>query len=70
MRKYDFGLREDLSKHNEAPIIAALKQVEAGLMAEDVDRNCGLSKHTIYLWRANFGVTDASEGSESETSPL
>lgn len=33
------------SKHSEAQIIAALKQVEAGRTAEDVVRECSVSKH-------------------------
>jgi hypothetical protein len=36
------------SKHTEAQIIAALKQVEAGRGVEDVGREYGVSKHTIY----------------------
>jgi len=43
------------SKHTEAPIIAALKQVEAGRTMEDVGRECGVSKHTIYAWKAKYG---------------
>jgi putative transposase len=39
-----------VSKHTEAQIIAALRQVEAGRRAEDVGRECGVSKHTIYAW--------------------
>ena len=34
------------SKHPEAQIIAALKQVEAGCVTDDVARECGVSKHT------------------------
>lgn len=49
------------SKHSEAQIIAALKQVEAGCTADDVARECGVSKHTIYAWKAKFGGMDASE---------
>jgi putative transposase len=40
------------SKHSEAQIITALKQVEAGRTADDLDRECGVSKHTIYAWTA------------------
>jgi putative transposase len=50
-----------MSKHSEAQIIAALKQVEAGRTAEDVARECGVSKHTIYAWKAKFGGMEASE---------
>ena len=35
------------SKHTEAQIIAALKQMEAGRKAEDVAREVGVSKHTL-----------------------
>ena len=40
------------SRHTEAQIITALKQVEAGRTAEDVAREQGVSKHTIYAWKA------------------
>ena len=49
------------SKHTEAQIIAALKQVEAGRTVDDVAREQGVSKHTIYAWKAKFGGMDASE---------
>ena len=49
------------SKHSEAQIIAALRQVEAGRTAEDVARECGVPKHTIYAWKAKFGGMDATE---------
>jgi putative transposase len=39
------------SKQMEAQMIAALKQVEAGRKVEDVAREVGVSKHTIYAWR-------------------
>jgi putative transposase len=49
------------SRHSEAQIIAALKQVGAGRTADGVTRECGVSKHTIYAWKAKFGGMDASE---------
>ena len=49
------------SRHTEAQIIAALKQVEAGRTVDDVARECGVSKHTIYAWKAKFRGMDASE---------
>jgi putative transposase len=49
------------SKHTEAQIIGALKQVEAGRAAEDVARECGVSKHTIYAWKAKYGGLEVSE---------
>ena len=42
------------SKHTEGQIIAALKQVEAGRTTDDVARECGVSKHTIYAWKAKY----------------
>ena len=38
------------SNHTEAQMIGALKQLEAGRKAEDVAREVGVSKHTIYAW--------------------
>jgi putative transposase len=43
------------SKHCEAQMIAALKQVAAGRATEDVARECGVSKHTIYAWKVKYG---------------
>jgi putative transposase len=53
-----------VSKHTEAQIIAALKQVEAGRRVEDVGREYGVSKHTIYTWKAKYGGMDVSEAQE------
>lgn len=49
------------SKHSETEMIAALKQVEAGGKAEDVAREVGVSKHTIYAWKAKYGGMNVSE---------
>ena len=51
-------------KHTEAQIIAALKEVEAGRTTEDVAREYGVSKHTIYAWRSKYGGMDVSEAQE------
>jgi putative transposase len=51
-------------KHSEAQIIAALKQVEAGRKTEEVARELGVSKHTIYGWKAKYGGLDVSEAQE------
>ena len=48
-------------KHTEAQIIGALKQVEAGRTTEDVAREQGVSKHTIYAWRSKYGGREVSE---------
>src|SRR6202040_3201782 len=52
------------TRHTEAEIIAVLKQVEAGRKAEDVAREAGVSKHTIYAWKAKYGGMDVSEAEE------
>jgi putative transposase len=48
-------------KDTEAQIIAALKQVEAGRTAEEVARENGVSKHTIYAWKAKYGGLEVNE---------
>jgi putative transposase len=50
--------------HSEAEIIGALKQLEAGRKADDVGRELGVSKHTIYAWKAKYGGLDVSEAQE------
>ena len=52
------------SRHTEAQMIGALKQLEAGRKAEDVAREVGVSKHTIYAWKAKYGGMDVSEAQE------
>lgn len=49
-------------KHTETQIIAALKQVEVGRKAEDVAREVGVSKHTIWARKAKYGGIDVSCG--------
>ena len=51
-------------KHTEAQIIGALKQVEGGRTTEDVARELGVSKHTIYAWKSKYGEMDVSEAQE------
>jgi putative transposase len=55
-----------VSKHTEAQIIAALKQVEAGRKVEDVAREVGVSKHTIYAWKAKYGGMEVSQAQEAK----
>ena len=54
------------SKHTEAPMIGALKQLEEGRKAGDVTREVGVSKHTIYAWKAKYGGMDVSEAQEAK----
>ncbi len=49
------------SKHTEAAIIAALKQVEAGRKVEDLAREVGVSRHTLYAWKAKYGGLEVNE---------
>jgi putative transposase len=51
-------------KHTEAQMIEALKQVEGGRSVEEVGRHYGVSKHTIYGWKAKYGGMDVSEAQE------
>jgi putative transposase len=53
------------SKHSEAQIVGAVKQVEAGRKAEDVAREVGVSKHTLYAWKAKYGGMEVSEAQEA-----
>ena len=52
------------SRHTEAQMVGAIKQVEAGRKAEDVAREAGVSKHTIYAWKAKYGGMEVSEAQE------
>ena len=49
------------SRHTEGEMIAALKQMEAGRKAEEVAREVGVSKHTLYAWKAKYGGLEVSE---------
>jgi putative transposase len=51
-------------EHIKAQIVAALKRVEAGRATEDVSRELGVSKHTIYAWTSKYGGMDVSEAQE------
>ncbi len=52
------------SRHTEAQIITALKQVEAGRTVDNVARVQGVSKHTIYGWKVKYGGMEVSEVEE------
>jgi putative transposase len=51
-------------KYSEAEMIGALKQLEAGRTAADVGRELGVSKHTIYAWKAKYGGLEVSQAQE------
>jgi len=48
-------------KYSEVEMIGALKQMEAGRTAADVGRELGVSKHTVYAWKAKCGGMSVSE---------
>jgi putative transposase len=52
--------------HREAQIIGVLKPLEAGRKAEDVAWEAGVSKHTIYAWKAKYGGMDVSQAQEAK----
>jgi putative transposase len=54
------------SRHSEAQMIGALKQLEAGRKAEDVAREVGVSKHTIDAWKAKYDGMDVSQAQEAK----
>ncbi len=52
------------SQHTEAQIIGAIKQVEAGRKVEEVAREVGVSKHTLYAWKQKYGGLEVAEAQE------
>jgi len=42
-------------KCSEVEMIGALKQMEAGRSAAEVGRELGVSKRTVYAWKAKYG---------------
>ena len=45
-------------------IIAVLKQLEAGRTTAELAREVGVSKHTIYSWKAQFGGMEVNDAEE------
>lgn len=48
-------------KFSEGEIIAALKRSDAGMTYEQIGREMGVSKHTIYAWKSKYGGMKVSE---------
>ena len=46
-------------KHTETQILAVVRELEAGRLAAEVAREQGVSKHTVYAWRAKYRSVDA-----------
>ena len=51
-------------RFTEEQIIGVVKQLEAGRTAIEVGREMGVSKHTIYGWKAKFGGMEVNEAEE------
>jgi putative transposase len=47
-------------------MVGALKQMEAGRKVEDVAREMGVSKYTLYAWKAKYGGMEVSEAQEAK----
>ena len=45
-------------------MITALKKAEAKRTAKDATQEYGVSKHTIYVWKAEYGGLSVSEAEE------
>lgn len=45
------------TKHTEAQMVEALKQLEVGRRAKDVALELGVSEHTIDVWSKTFKLT-------------
>ncbi len=45
----------------EAEIIGAIHQADAGRTCMEVAREMGVSKHTVYAWKAKYGGWKVSE---------
>src|SRR5205809_6697292 len=60
------GISMSRSRHSEAEMIAALKQVDAGRAVEDVAREVGVTKHRSGGWKAKWGGMDASQAQEAK----
>jgi len=48
-------------RYSEVEMIGALKQMESGRSAADVGREMGVSKHTVYAWKAKYGGMSVGE---------
>ena len=49
------------TKFTEQQIISILKQHEAGIKAQDICRDNGISQATFFNWKAKYGGLDAKQ---------
>jgi putative transposase len=53
------------SRYTEQQMLGALKQLEAGRKVEEVAREAGVSRPTIYVWKAKYSGVDKHEVEEA-----
>ena len=58
------GKADEQEQAQRGPDYWCAEQVEAGRSVEDVARDQGVSKHTIYAWKSKYGGMDVSEVQE------
>ena len=51
-------------KFTESEIIGAIHQVDAGRTCIELAREVGVSKHTLYAWKAKYGGMEVSQAQE------
>lgn len=49
------------SKHTEAQIIGAVKQLEAGRSVKEVARELGVTDQTLYNWKSKYSGLEVSD---------
>jgi putative transposase len=49
------------TRHTEAQIIGALKQMEAGRKVTELAREMGVSEATLYTWKSKYGGMEVNE---------
>ena len=48
-------------RYSTEQIVAALKQVDLGLLVADLIRQLGISEQTYYRWRREYGGMDVTQ---------
>jgi putative transposase len=49
------------SRFNEEQIIAILKEAEAGIAPDELCRRHGITRGSLYRWKAKYGGMEVSE---------
>jgi putative transposase len=58
--KINSGVAMKKTTKSETQIVAILKEAEAGVPVEELQRQHGISKSTFYKWKAKYGGADVS----------